>query len=537
MKKNLTLLLSLLTLSTLSLNSCIFVGGAATLYDIFHTSSHNDNTERITGNVTYNTPSYNSSFTKENLNKDNIGLGLGQKYLPSVGNSKLLVIPVQFSDGSSFTSSQTQIIKNTFFGDASDTGWESLSSFYKTSSYGKLNITGEVTSPVTAKYSLSQIDSEYKKNNNLSYTKISDEILYDAVSQVSSSINLSDYDVNSDGYIDGVWLVYNEPTYQYRKNNNNLFWAYTYWYNSDNTVNNKKINVYAWGSYDFLVKDTYTQSKLDKTKAGDAHTVIHETGHMLGLDDYYSSDSSESPTAAVDMMDNNIIDHMAYSKFALGWITPTVITEELLSKNNNTLSINSLVETGESYLLPIYKDNSIKYNGTPFDEYLILETYTPTSLNYQDSHTRYESIAAPSEVGLRVYHVNARIGKIVVENNSLVWDSEHCSYDKIPVNDNDYYAYYYLYSNSNGYSYGTLIDDSDYSFYRTRLVSLLPQTGYKPSYYNYMKNTSLYQSGSSFMLSGGTYSQFVFDDGSKPQYGFKVTGTTSSSVTVTFTAL
>ena len=49
--------------------------------------------------------------------------------------------------------------------------------------------------------------------------------------------------------------------------------------------------------------------------------------------DYYNYDAGDessttpylAPAGCLDMMDFNIGDHMAYSKFLLGWIEPTVI--------------------------------------------------------------------------------------------------------------------------------------------------------------------------------------------------------------------
>lgn len=537
-QKNFKFLLAALLFTSLS-TSCIYSGGFRFI-DIINGNSTSTEIKKIKGDVDYKTPVYPSSYTKSNLNKDNIAIGLNQRYLPSTGNTKLLVIPVEFSDGDRFTNNQLLTIQNTFFGEKSDTGWESAKSFYSTSSYGKMNLDGIVTSPVTANYSLAEIEKA-SKSSNFSSTSISDSILVDAVKKVASQVNLSDYDTNNDGYIDGVWMVYNYPY----ESSSDLFWAYTYWTTKQDTISGKKVNLYAWASYDFLYHKQYYALKSDKSKAGDAHTVIHETGHMLGLDDYYtntrlaSSNSYESPVGGVDMMDNNIIDHMAYSKYALNWIKPTVLTESYLNEHNNQITINSLAETGESYILPIYKDGQSKYNDTPFDEYLILETYTPTSLNYQDAMSRYESLQAPARTGLRVYHVDARVGKLTVDSKAmaLVWDG--CSYDRIPDNTlDDYSAYYYLYSNNSNYSYGTLIDDSDSSFYRTRLVSLLPKNGRKPTSSNSMNASSLYVEGDSFLLSGGSYTNFKFDDGSKPQYGFEVIGLeNNTSVTLSFSKI
>lgn len=530
--------LSLLTivLST-TLSSCVFINPdrIPILSSSYQTSQTNT---KVDHDIEYKTPDYPSNFTKDNLTKDNIGLGLGSRYLPSTGDCKVLVVPIEFSDGNKYTTSQLQAINNCFFGDSNNTGWESVSSFYKKSSYNKLNISGQVTNPVTSSYSLRNISSMYNKNENYDYLSVVNNILYNAVKSISSSINLDDYDVDSDGYVDGVWLVYN---YDYNNaNGNDIFWAFTSWQDSQDKISNKLLNNFAWASYSFMENSSYTGMFDSIVNTSDSHTFVHETGHMLGLDDYYTNTrysntrSYESPVGAIDMMDNNIIDHMAYSKYFLNWINPTIIDEDYLESHSNIVTINSLEKTGDSYILPLYQNNTKKYNDTPFDEYLILETYTPTGLNQADSLSAYQDgNIAPNVTGLRVYHVNARIGKITVDSASrkLVWDGY--SYDKIPINDDDYLAYYYLYSNESSRSYGTLINDETYSYYRTRLVSILSKGKQKNTSLNPITNNSLYTVGDKVFLQGGYYTDFKFDDGNKTKYGFEVTAVeNNNSVTI-----
>ena len=55
------------------------------------------------------------------------------------------------------------------------------------------------------------------------------------------------------------------------------------------------------------------------------YVVIHETGHALGLPDYYDYDDTVGPRGGVgglDMMDANRGDHNCFSKFLLDWMTP-----------------------------------------------------------------------------------------------------------------------------------------------------------------------------------------------------------------------
>ena len=55
------------------------------------------------------------------------------------------------------------------------------------------------------------------------------------------------------------------------------------------------------------------------------YTAIHETGHQLGLTDYYANSYTSGTNAAV-MMDRNEGDEDCFSKMLLGWISPQVVT-------------------------------------------------------------------------------------------------------------------------------------------------------------------------------------------------------------------
>ncbi len=534
--KKLSFVLSFISLA--SLTSCFFFVPTDK-----NTETTSSSTTKTFAN--YKTPTYTSDYSKDNLNKDMLGRGFGYRYMPSVGDSKLLVIPIQTTDYT-FSSSDLNLIEKGFFGEASETGWQSVASFYAESSYGKLKITGEVSPVINLGKTSTELETIAKSysNNNKNYT---DAILDAALEAIATKtdIDLTQYDTDGDGYIDAVWMVYS-PKYN---RNSDFYWAYTTWTSSSNTYSGKKACCYAWASVSFLTQKNYS-TLLDKTNIADSHTFVHETGHMLGLDDYYSYDYSysssnrngntDTPVGGVDMMDFNIGDHDSYSKYVLGWSSPTVITEEYLEANNYQLTLRSMTETGESFLLPCYKDGNIEYNGTPFDEYLLIEYYTPTGLNKKDSEEKYSNnLSTYTKCGVLVYHIDATVGKLVATSSgSISWDGY--AYDKLPAYSSDLgrkYAYFPIYSNTYSYSYNQDITDDGLSYYRGRLISLLPSTGKRinGSKTGYSGNSSLYTKGKTFGRNG-VYSDFCFDDGSKPQFSFTVKTTSDSDCVIEFGA-
>jgi M6 family metalloprotease-like protein len=423
MKKNRFLcLLSFFGVGLLSITSCGFL---ASLYP----DAVIDGGKNLT--VTKNEENENSSLVSGDcITPDQVSLSLDCRavdansynvnYLPSVGNSKILVVPIDFSGVSGISTSYTfdttnlEKLNTLFFDDGTDTSlsYESVASFYKKSSFGKLNLSGAVTSPYKVTSSGYSTLSSINQDTTV-------KILSDSVKSfiANESIKLSDFDSNNDGVIDAVWMVYNVKNYSNGKYKNSNMWAYTFFNQGANNFH--KVNTFSWASYDFMLESG--ASKID------AHTYIHETGHMLGLSDYYDYSNNCSPTGFVDIMDANIIDHNSYSKLLLGWTKPYII--------NGDCEINLASANYENNCIVVpydgYKTTKIgsKYSFNPFDEYLLIEFYTPTGLNKADSDETYSNnVKGLSSNGFRVYHVDNRL--IYLTQTSVKW---YASSDKLNI--------------------------------------------------------------------------------------------------------
>ena len=324
--------------------------------------------------------------------------------LPSIGDVNILVVPVLLpgytsidldNDGTDDLDKVHEDIEKAFFSE-NLTKFESVKSFYKKSSFNKLNIGGEVTEWFDV-----ESETDYTSASQIDYYQT-----YDLVEQItdwakySLKIDMSKYDSDQDGYIDGIWCIYSCPNYTNGgpQTDYGNYWAYTSWGNQDKkpNVNDPIYNLYGWASYDFMY-DGFGIENID------AHTYIHETGHFLGLNDYYSDQMSYNPIGKVDMMDANICDHNSYSKMLLGWTKPYVVT------GNTTIELDTLDK--ENNLIVIPSDNTSIENNTfdPFSEYILVEVYSIDGLNNFDSLNKYANgIKGNNDKGVRIYHVDNR---------------------------------------------------------------------------------------------------------------------------------
>lgn len=464
-----------------------------------------------TGDGYYKASSYTSSFA-------DLKYQAGYVNLDSVGSQNILVIPVNFTDypcsalGGGCAGVKTKIQK-TFFGASSDTGWESVASYYSKSSYGNLTLTGTVTDWFTLDKTTTELSETTGYGDQTYY------VLRAAVAwyKTQSASNLTSFDKNSDGYIDAVWMVYSAPnSFNDSSLDGNLYWAYTFWdYMQDANYTSPVANVYGWASYDFMY-DGYGTSLVD------CHTYVHEMGHILGLDDYYSYTSGDWGAAgALDMMDYNVLDHNAYSKMAMEWTYPYVIDG---TKSSTDITLNPFESSGDCVII----NNS--WNGSAMDEYLLLEFYTPTGLNYKDSRSGgypgngLQGFTIP---GIKIYHIDSRMGRVN-------WSTaEFISFtNSIDISSGSYYTDMVV-SNSEEYS------TANPNF---KLVHLL-ESGGTNTFKNSMAtatNGTLFTAGETFTPS--TFSSFFvnsgkFDDNSAIGYSITINSVSATSASISINRL
>lgn len=421
----------------------------------------------------------------------------------SLGNQNLLVIPVNFKNGRTCQSNSKGCarlksdIERSFFGETEATGYESVSSFYYKSSYGYLNIQGLVTDWFDSSYSLSMLANAYLNDDIIDPTYL---VIREAVAWFKNTYPdlVSSFDQNHDGFIDALWIVHSENYEISNSEYDDLLWAYTYWDLGNSNVGSVKsptANVYSWASIEFMYDGGY--------KLPDAHTYIHETGHLLGLDDYYSYDQDDAPCGAIDMMDANIIDHNPFSKLLLGWVEPRIVQKE------QEYQLAPFENEGDFLIIP-----SGQFNGSPFDEYLIIEYYTPTNLNALDSKAPYlgNGIKGYSKPGIRVFHVDSRLG--LFRYNYALNGYLFSGYTENIEVDSRYLTYYTNIAHSN-----TLSESID----RCKLLTLMESSGR----YTLNRGDGCASDDSLFYkldnFGKTVYRDFTFNDGQKLLFDFVIT--------------
>lgn len=543
MKKRFNLLL--LATSTILGCSCVensnSVGGEAV---------YSDNVENV--NTGYSKVS--TSLTYKNMQKHSIYTS----FTPSTGDVKMLALPIIFTDSefqkSNFSTAKTNL-ENGLFGQSDKTGWESVSSFYYKSSFEQLNISGTVADPYEYGKSSTTFQNEVLRQRYSTETLLTDALNY--YKQNNPDVDLTQYDSDSDGYLDGVYLIYMAPYYDGKNENisSDVFWAWCTWTNNSSNTTSPNPGVYFWCSYYFLFEG-YSSNSLD------AHTFIHETGHMLGLDDYYSytylsSGDGPSPLGGVDMMDLNIIDHNTFSKFALGWVKPYLINAE------GSLTINKSSTTGECFIIP-----TSSYNNSAFDEYLMVELFSPDNLNYKDLISGYaprDSLFAKdgslNKVGIRIYHVDARLVTATIMGNNLLVDSYVTNLSTLDSLSGRNVAVVAHSNTADGYdASGDRVDSYNYGDSNFRLIQAITPEGVDySSASKYISNKSLFYNGGSINFDEKVfYNQFqnkkttsvgssplsltssrdyyaYANNGNKFLYTFKIDDMSNSACKITFT--
>ncbi|MHB8882695.1 MAG: M6 family metalloprotease domain-containing protein [Thermodesulfovibrionales bacterium] len=298
--------------------------------------------------------------------------------MPTTGQVKIFALLIDFSDYPAYNSKDA--INSALFGDGSlipmnSAPYESLTSYYKRSSYNQLDLSSSVT--------LGWYRPAYTRASMLMDTRSRENLIKEAIAHFKAQgQDFSQFDNNGDGTIDYFAVIWTGPDNGW----SNFWWGAKYDFPaSAYTVDGKRLGSYSW-QWEYNNGGIYSGpfSPL---------TVIHETGHALGLPDYYDWNATYGPAGGVghlDMMDGNWGDHNSFSKWVLGWLTPKVV-----ARGSRTITLNPSGTNGDAVLI---MPGAI--SGDPFREFFIAQNRYRAGNDF--------NVGYPAD-GMLIWHVDARL--------------------------------------------------------------------------------------------------------------------------------
>jgi len=292
-----------------------------------------------------------------------------RKGMPTTGTVKILALLIAFSDYAPAAANTNVSIDGKLFGSGTGVApYESLRNYYRRASFSQLEIGGSTLGWYTTTYPRSSVPQTTAGREALIKEALNS---FDAAGH-----DFSQYDNDADGAVDYFVVIWTGPDNGWA----NFWWGYqTSFGDGSYLLDGKRLRKYSW--------------QWESRPVGGAFNplvVIHETGHALGLPDYYDYDDTVGPRGGVgglDMMDANRGDHNCFSKFLLDWMTPTVVSGGL-----NAVSLRSAGSFGDAVLF------SKGATSQSFAEYFMVQ-----------NRTRTENDTPYSTDGLLIWHVDARL--------------------------------------------------------------------------------------------------------------------------------
>jgi M6 family metalloprotease-like protein len=300
------------------------------------------------------------------------------KAFPTTGNRKLICILIGYSD-LSFTKTQTEF-DNLFNQIGYSTGGAtgSVKDYYLENSYDQFNLTVDVAGPYTASNTMSY----YGANDGSGWDLRPRELVTEAVYAANADVDFSDYDNDSDGEVDGVYVIY-AGYGEEAGASANAIWAHA-WAISTVTLDGVDISRYSCSA------ELRGNSGSNITNIG---VICHEFGHVLSAPDFYDTDYDDDGTwmdgtGEWDMMaggswNNNgatPAHHNMFTKYYYyGWVTPSTLSAAA------SVTMNNSAENAEAYLI----------NTSTSNEYFLIENRQQVGFD-----------ASIPGSGLIIYHVD-----------------------------------------------------------------------------------------------------------------------------------
>jgi M6 family metalloprotease-like protein len=278
---------------------------------------------------------------------------------PTTGAPKSLVILVNFAD-STFKPGNTG---SDFSNMLNQTGYNlnghvgSVRDFYRFNSGGLFSPDFVVVGPVT----VSKPMAYYGANDTLGNDLKPSEMIYEACQKAAGLVNYANFDYDSNGYVDNVYVFYAGKG-EADGGGPNTVWPHSWNLASAGfnlVLNGKRIDAYACSGE--LDGQTGRMTGMG--------TFTHEYGHILGLTDMYDVDYDKHNGEALDLNYWSLMAQGAYNnractppcltfaeRYFLGWAQPVELdsTKDVTLTDLGTTNLGYIIKTsnpGEYFLL------------------------------------------------------------------------------------------------------------------------------------------------------------------------------------------
>ncbi len=374
----------------------------------------------------------------------------------ALGQKHFLLVMVEFSDLSFKIDNPGQTFSDMLNqpGYSANGADGSARDYYYENSHGVFEPIFDVYGPIQ----LSQKMSYYGANDSSGNDKNPEQAVKEACEAIDDIVDFSDYDLDGDGEVDLVYLVYAGKG-EADGGSANTIWPHQ-WELSFAGINlildGKKISRYACGS------ELNGSGNLDGLG-----TICHEFGHAMGLPDFYDTDYDTNGQGRT-LLDYSLMDSGSYNndgwtppylnmeeRILLGWLQEDAILE---FSNNGSYTLES-VQNNIGYKIPTDMEG----------EYILLECRN------KQGWDKYIPAA-----GLIAYHVDKSSRKISINGVGSVSADDLWSnwgyYNAI--NENGSHPCFYVVASASPYScsYGMQYY-SGYGYYYAAADTDLPFPG------------------------------------------------------------
>ena len=365
----------------------------------------------------------------------------------AVGKKHFLVVLTEFSDQAFTIDNPRQAVSDMLnkegYNENGATG--SARDYYYENAHGVFEPIFDVYGPVT----LPQKMAYYGGNDSQGSDEHPELAVRDACKALDSEVNFANYDLDGDGEVDLVYMVYAGQG-EADGGDEDTIWPHQWYLTAGGinlTLDGKRIDRYACGSE--------LNGEGDMDGIG---TICHEFGHAMGLPDFYDTDYDTNGQGRT-LLEYSLMDSGSYNNN--GWTPPYLNMEERIMMG--WLDESSILEFPKNgtYTLESVKNNvGYKIPTDTEGEYILLECRSMTGWDK----------FLPAE-GLIAYHVDksSRKVSVVTEDGnksiaaSTLW-TEWKQYNAI--NENGKHPCFYVVASASPYScsYG-MVYDQDYEMY------------------------------------------------------------------------